>query len=86
MGEPLDPVFDSASGAATPEQAVLAEEKFRRLDKAVRSLAAQERECLMLRAEGLRYREIGEVLGIPTSTVADMVERAIKKLAEKCNV
>ena len=61
-------------------------EKFRRLERAIRSLAEPERECLMLRAEGLRYREIGEVLGIPTSTVADMVERAIKKLAEKCNV
>jgi DNA-directed RNA polymerase specialized sigma24 family protein len=34
----------------------------------------------------LRYREIGEVLAIPTSTVADIVERAVKKLAEKCNV
>jgi DNA-directed RNA polymerase specialized sigma24 family protein len=34
----------------------------------------------------LRYREIGEVLGIATSTVADVVERAVKKLAEKCNV
>ena len=86
MGEPLDPVFDAASNEATPEQAVLAQEKFRRLDKAVRSLNPQERECLMLRAEGLRYREIGEVLGVPTSTVADTVERAIKKLAEKCNV
>lgn len=86
MGEPLDPVFDAASKAATPEQAMLAQEKFRWLDRAVRSLSTQERECLMLRAEGLRYREIGEVLGIPTSTVADVVERAIKKLAEKCNV
>lgn len=86
MGEPLDPVFDSVSHEATPEQAVLAEEKFRRLDEAIRSLAVQERECLMLRAEGLRYREIGEVLGVPTSTVADTVERAVKKLAEKCNV
>jgi RNA polymerase sigma-70 factor (ECF subfamily) len=86
MGEPLDPVFDITSSAETPEQTVLAQERFRRLDTAVRALAAQERECLMLRAEGLRYREIGEVLGIPTSTVADTVERAIKKLAEKCNV
>ena len=86
MGEPLDPVFDAASNQATPEQAVLANEKFRRLNKAVRALNPQERECLMLRAEGLRYREIGEVLGIPTSTVADTVERAIRKLAEKCNV
>ena len=86
FGEPLDPVFDAASNEATPEQAVLAKEKFHRLDQAIRALAAQERECLMLRAEGLRYREIGEVLGIPTSTVGDMVDRAIKKLAEKCNV
>ena len=86
FSEPLDPVFDAASNEATPEQAVLAKEKFHRLDQAIRSLAAQERECLMLRAEGLRYREIGEVLGIPTSTVGDMVDRAIKKLAEKCNV
>jgi RNA polymerase sigma-70 factor (ECF subfamily) len=86
MGEPLDPVFDITSSAATPEQTVLAQERFRRLDTAVRALAVQERECLMLRAEGLRYREIGEVLGFPTSTVADTVERAIKKLAEKCNV
>lgn len=86
FGEPLDAVFDAASNEATPEQAVLAKEKFHRLDQAIRSLAVQERECLMLRAEGLRYREIGEVLGIPTSTVGDMVDRAIKKLAEKCNV
>ena len=86
MGEPLDPVFDAASTAATPEQAVLAKEKWERLSGAVRSLAEQERECLMLRAEGLRYREIAEVLGIPISTVSDTVERAIRKLAEKCNV
>src|SRR5271165_3770056 len=65
MGEPLDPAFDAASTDATPEQAVLAKEKVRRLASAVRSLAEQERECLMLRAEGLTYRETGEVLGIP---------------------
>ena len=86
MAEPLDPVLDSASNDASPEQVVMAREKFRRLDQAVRSLSEQERECLMLRAEGLRYREIAEVMAMSTSTVADMVTRAIKKLAEKCNV
>ncbi len=86
MGEPLDSAFDAASSAATPEQAVLAKEKWERLQGAVRSLAGQERECLMLRAEGLRYKEIAEVLEIPISTVSDTVERAIRKLAEKCNV
>jgi DNA-directed RNA polymerase specialized sigma24 family protein len=33
-----------------------------------------------------RYREIGEVPGLATSTVAGIVDRAVKKLAEKCNV
>ena len=71
---------------ATPEKAILEKEKFRRLRAAVGLLAESERECLLLRAGGLRYREIGDVLGLATSTVADTVERAIKKLAEKCNV
>ena len=86
MAEPLDPVLDAASGDVGPEQVALTNEKFQRLDRAVRSLSIQERECLMLRAEGLRYREIAEVLTLPTSTVAEVVERAVKKLAEKCNV
>ena len=86
MGESLDPVLDAASGDATPEQVVLAKEKFERLDNAVRSLSEQERQCMMLRAEGLRYREIGEVLKIPVSTVSDIVARAVNKLAEKCDV
>jgi RNA polymerase sigma-70 factor (ECF subfamily) len=71
---------------STPEHAVLKKEKFRQLSSAIRTLTEAERECLLLRAEGLRYREIGEVLEMATSTVADTVDRAVKKLAEKCNV
>jgi RNA polymerase sigma-70 factor (ECF subfamily) len=84
---PLDAEAESLfSHDATPERVVLEKERFRQLGKAIRLLADSERECLLLRAAGLRYREIGEVLAIPTSTVADTVDRAIKKLAEKCNV
>ena len=83
---PLEPEADSFFDEATPERAVIEKEKFQRLAKAIRLLTEPERECLLLRAGGLRYREISEVLGIPTSTVGDTVERAIKKLAEKCNV
>jgi RNA polymerase sigma-70 factor, ECF subfamily len=83
---PLDAEMDSALDEATPERVMLEKEKLGRLGKAIRQLAESERECLLLRAGGLRYREIGEVLGIPTSTVADTVARAIKKLAEECNV
>ena len=86
FAEPLDSEMDFIAAGATPEKAVLEKEKFRRLRSAIGLLAESERECLLLRAEGLRYREIGDVLGLATSTVADTVERAIKKLAEKCNV
>jgi RNA polymerase sigma-70 factor (ECF subfamily) len=82
----LDPDLDSISGDATPEQIVLEKEKLRRLRKAMLSLTESERACLLLRAGGLRYREIGVVLEIPPSTVGDTVDRAIKKLAEKCDV
>jgi RNA polymerase sigma-70 factor (ECF subfamily) len=83
---PIDAERDSVVDEATPERAVLEKEKLRQLEKAMGQLSESERECLLLRAGGLRYREIGEVLGIATSTVADTVDRAIKKLAEKCNV
>jgi RNA polymerase sigma-70 factor, ECF subfamily len=86
FGAPIDPEMDLVVDDATPEQAVLDKEKFGQLGKAIRLLTESERECLLLRAGGLRYREIGEVLGIATSTVGDTVDRAIKKLAEKCNV
>ena len=84
--EPMDSEMDPVLDEATPERAVLEKEKFQQLGKAMRLLTANERECLLLRAAGLRYREMGEVLGMATSTVSDTVERAIKKLAEKCNV
>jgi RNA polymerase sigma-70 factor (ECF subfamily) len=86
FGQSFDPDFDLISAGATPEQAVMEKEKLRRLGNAMRSLSNAEQECLLLRAGGLRYREIAEVLDISTSTVGETVERAIRKLAEKCNV
>lgn len=82
----IDQEADSVLDHATPEHAVLEKEKLTRLRRAIRSLTSSERECLLLRAGGLRYREIGEVLGLPTSTVGDTVERALKKLVEKFHV
>ena len=83
---PLDGEIETMLDERTPERALLEKEKFQGLASAIRLLSERERECLLLRGGGLRYREIGEVLGIPTSTVGDTVERAIRKLAEKCNV
>jgi RNA polymerase sigma-70 factor, ECF subfamily len=46
-------------------------------------LSAQELRCWTLRAEGLRYREIADVLGIQTGTVATFLVRAASKLSSK---
>jgi RNA polymerase sigma-70 factor, ECF subfamily len=86
FAEPLEPQFDSMIDETTPERVVLEKEKFQRLAKAMAALTNTERECLLLRAAGLRYREIGETLGVPTSTVGDTVERAIRKLTETLHV
>jgi RNA polymerase sigma-70 factor (ECF subfamily) len=86
FGESLAVEIDVMLDRKSPEQVVLEKEKFRQLGKAIRQLTDSERGCLLLRAGGLRYREIGDVLGISTSTVGETVCRAIKKLAEKCNV
>ena len=72
-----------ADPGAGPEQMVLAEESARRLRAAIGRLPAVEQECLALRGEGFRYREIGGILGIGTATVADVLRRAFDALARE---
>jgi RNA polymerase sigma-70 factor (ECF subfamily) len=68
--------------ALNPEQRALQRERLRRLHEALQWLSAQERQCLLLRAEGLRYREIGEILGVGSSTVGEFLQRALRKLTK----
>lgn len=67
--------------APNPEEKYLQEEEFRRCDAAISTLTPQQRRCILLRAQGLRYREIADVLGIGIPTVCDLVHRAIVRLA-----
>jgi RNA polymerase sigma-70 factor (ECF subfamily) len=68
--------------ALNPEQRALQRERLERLGAALHWLSAQELQCLLLRAEGLRYREIGEILGVATSTVGEFLQRALRKLSK----
>jgi len=77
--------FTAVDAAPNAEQRLLASERHRRLRVALSQLSPQQRHCLFLRAEGLGYREIGEVLGIGISTVATFLGRAIKRIAEDVN-
>jgi RNA polymerase sigma-70 factor (ECF subfamily) len=64
-----------------PEEIVLKKEQLTRLVSAVARLNPQQRQCLHLRAEGLRYREIAQVLGVSTQRVADVVQSSLSQLA-----
>ena len=68
-----------------PEESLLQAETNRLLSVGMTRLSAQEQQCLLLRSEGLRYREIAEALNIRVSTVATFVTRAVRKLAESVN-
>src|SRR5260370_38955694 len=56
-------------GGPDPEQQALRNQSQRRLAAVMRALPEQDRACLALRAEGLRYRETAEILGVSPGTV-----------------
>lgn len=73
---------DPASHAASPEEQLLSEERSRMVREAMHRLSAAQRDCLVLRAQGLKYREIAEVLNLAVSTVGENVQRGLDKLKE----
>ena len=76
---------DFSDPALNPEQQLLARERLEQLQQRVAELSELQRQALFLRAEGLRYREIGDVLDLSISTVVDAVRRAVKKLGSNLN-
>jgi len=66
--------------APDPEQALAVKQRQARLLAVVDALPEQDRCCLHLRAEGLRYREIAEVLGISLGGVAFSLGRSLERL------
>ncbi len=70
------------ANSVSAEEELLAVERIRRVRDAMEQLSAAQRECLVLRAEGLKYREIAETLNVSVSTVAENVHRGLEKLKE----
>ena len=52
------------------------------LEHLLRLLTEREREVLLLRLGSLKYREIGEQLGISVKTVHTLLTRALGKIRE----
>lgn len=67
--------------ALNPEDQLALSQKQKRLMSVVRALPEQHRLCLYLRAEGLRYREIAEILDMSLGAVSIALGRSLAHLS-----
>lgn len=79
---PLDPALEATltDRGPGPERDAIQRQRAARVSEALAELSPQQRKCLYLRAEGLRYREIADTIGIGISTVSEFLSRAIVRL------
>ncbi|HTX14785.1 MAG TPA: sigma-70 family RNA polymerase sigma factor [Candidatus Baltobacteraceae bacterium] len=63
-----------------PEERFAEEQRQEILLTVMRALPEQDQNCLRLRAEGLRYREIAEVLGMSLGAVSNSLARSFERL------
>jgi RNA polymerase sigma-70 factor (ECF subfamily) len=73
-----------SSQTPSAEEELLNRERVQRLWQALEELSGAQRECLLLRAQGFKYREIAEVLDLSISTVGENIQRGLEKLKERC--
>lgn len=66
--------------APNPEEILSLSQKRERLLAVVQALPQQDRACLSLRAEGLRYREIAKVVGISLGAVSMSLARSLARM------
>ena len=83
--EPLESGRLLADPRRTPEQEVIEQERVDGLRTAVARLPEQQRNCLRLRARGMRYREIAAAVDAPASTVAEWIQQGLASLREGQN-
>ena len=72
--EPVD-------SADTPQERLERTERQTRLLRVLRALPERDRQCLYLRASGLRYREISEVTGMSLGAVSKSLARSVSRMA-----
>lgn len=72
---------EHADPAPNPEVQFATNQQQRRLEAVLNALPEQDRRCLSLRAEGLRYREIAGVLNMSLGAVSVSLSRSLARLA-----
>lgn len=69
-----------SDGIPGQEVQILQQERYQKLLCIFRSLSKQEQQCLVLRAQGVPFREIATSLNVPLRTAANITTDAISKL------
>ena len=78
----LPPAANPVAKEQSPEEKLLGEEREMRVRQAMNKLSEAQRSCLVLRTQGLKYREIAEALDLSVSTVGENVQRGLERLRE----
>lgn len=67
--------------APSPEEGLAHSQRRQRLLAVFRALPEQDQRCLRLRAEGLKYRDIAQTLGVSLATISLSLTRSLERLA-----
>jgi RNA polymerase sigma-70 factor (ECF subfamily) len=78
---PLDTAGDIGALEPNPEDLLAGRQARERVAAVVEALPEQDRRCLFLRAEGLRYREISEILDMSLGAVSLSLTRSLARIA-----
>jgi RNA polymerase sigma-70 factor, ECF subfamily len=62
------------------EEEMIERERLVTFRNALRQLSPQQRQCLELRSQGLKYREIADILQVDISTVGEFLARGIRQM------
>jgi RNA polymerase sigma-70 factor, ECF subfamily len=71
-----------AASMKDPESTLLDRERSEHVQSAIQELTEVQYQYLLLRLEGLKFREIAELYGVSIGSVADACGRALKKLGK----
>jgi RNA polymerase sigma-70 factor (ECF subfamily) len=66
--------------APNPEERLAEAEEQSRWSRIMEALPERDRQCVLLRAEGMKYREIASALGLSLGMVAKIMLRTMKRL------